>query len=113
MLHNFNLYNVLSHEATNEKMSNEGKYNMAKTIKKIDVEGCELLYAIIRCYQIEYETVDKNISTSLPYDGKVLKTCIKWDMDKFPNKLLNMIDVFLKKHVSKMNEEKVLRQTKK
>jgi len=94
-------------------MSSEGKYAMSKTIKKIDVEGCELLYAIIRCYQIEHETVDTNLSTTLPYDGKVLRTCIKWDMDKIPNKLLRMIDVFLVKHVSKMNEEKVLRQTRK
>jgi hypothetical protein len=113
MLHNFTLYNVLVKEAENTEMSAEEKINMSKLIKKIDIEGCEFVYAIIRCYQIERDTVDQHVSSSLPYEGKMTKTCIKWDMDKFPNDLLRIIELFLKKHILKMNEEKVLRQTRK
>ena len=113
MLHNFTLYNVLVNEVEDNEMSAEEKINLSKLIKKIDIEGCEFVYAIIRCYQIEHDIVDQHVSTTLPYEGKITKTCIKWDMEKFPNTLLRMIELFLKKHVLKMNEEKVLRQTRK
>jgi hypothetical protein len=100
-------------EVEDNEMSAEEKINLSKLIKKIDIEGCEFVYAIIRCYQIEHDIVDQHVSTTLPYEGKITKTCIKWDMEKFPNTLLRMIELFLKKHVLKMNEEKVLRQTRK
>ncbi len=91
-------------------MSLEEKTNLIKLVKKIDTDGCELIYAIVKCYQIEN---DKHFSSTLPYEGKTVKTGMKWDIDKLPNKLLRMIEIFLKKHVLKMNEEKVLRQTRK
>jgi hypothetical protein len=110
MLHNFTLYNILYNEASEEEMTLEEKTNVVKLIKKIDIEGCELIYAIIRCYQLENEN---HLSSTLPYDGKVVKTGMKWDAEKIPTKLFRMIETFLKKHILKMNEEKVLRQTRK
>lgn len=110
MLHNFTLYNILHNEASNEDMNLEEKTILVKQLKKIDLEGCELVYAIIRCYQIEN---DSHISNALPYDGRIVKTGMKWDIENIPTKLLRMIETFLKKHISKMNEEKVLRQTRK
>jgi hypothetical protein len=91
-------------------MSLEEKTNLTKLVKKIDIEGGELVYAIVKCYQVEN---DKQFSNTLPYDGKTVKTGMKWDLDKLPSKLLRMIEIFLKKHILKMSEEKVLRQTRK
>ena len=113
MLHDFTLYNILFNEATDDEMTVDEKNNLAKLVKKIDMEGCELVYAIIRCYQLEHETIDKKLSVALPYEGKVVKSGMKWDVDKLPFRLLRMIDIFLKKHILKMNEEKILRQTRK
>jgi hypothetical protein len=67
-------------------------------IKKIDDNTSELVYALIRVYQLEN---NENISTfTLPYDGKFIDNEIKFDLNELPNKLKHILLKFLKMHCS-------------
>lgn len=55
----------------------------------------ELVYAIIRCYQLHEGSLETYI---LPYGGRKLKKGIKFDFDKFPEKLQHLLLTFITLH---------------
>jgi hypothetical protein len=72
--------------------------------KELDHEGCEILYVIIKYFSIMEE---KMAIETHPYKPKINKNSIKFDINLFPNKLVNMIDQFILLHNKKVLEEKV------
>jgi hypothetical protein len=75
----------------------EEKEELIKKIKKIDLSGAELIYSIIRKYQLENET-DSMSSFNLPYKAVQQKTGIKFNLELLPNKLKQMIYKFVNMH---------------
>ena len=66
-------------------------------IKTIDDNTAELIYALIRVYQLENN--ENNISTfTVPYDGKFIDNEIKFDLNELPIKLKHILFKFLKLH---------------
>ena len=105
----FPLYDNLSKDIANKDLSPSQKRSFIRKIKQIDDNGCELVYVLIRMYQIENDT---NTSFTVPYNGIFSKNDISFDLDQFPNKLKQLLYKFLKVHINKMNEEKsIINQT--
>lgn len=98
---NLPIYDILYNSSLDKDLSDSEKEEFIKIIKKIDLEGSEILYAIIRVFQVNHMDHCNNV----PYSGKILKSGIKFDLDDFPNKLKQMLFSFVKKHVQKMTED--------
>ena len=102
---NFPLYdNLFSEVDTNEDLSIKEKDDFIKMIKDIDQVGCELIYVLIRVYQLE-NTEDKS-TFKLPFGGKFIKDDIKFDLNELPNKLKHILYKFINIHTKNTLEEK-------
>jgi hypothetical protein len=100
----FPLYDSLSKNIPDIDLTSAQKKSFVKIISKIDENGNDLLYALIRMYQVE--TNEKNTSFTLPYNGTFIDNDINFDLDKFPNSLKQVLFKFLGVHLEKMKEEK-------
>jgi len=76
---------------------------VCEKLKTIDDEGSELVYAIIRYFQVYY---DNKPSSHLPYGSKITKQGLKLDIAVFPKRLVEMLHLFLVLHSSKIQAEK-------
>ena len=100
----FPLYDSLSKDIENKDLSNAQKCDFIKRIPKIDNNGHDLVYALIRIYQVENE--EQNLIFNLPYNGTFIDNDIHFDLEKFPYKLKQILFKFLGIHIDKMKEEK-------
>lgn len=99
----FPLYDSLSKNIINQDLTAVQKKNFIKRIEKIDTNGNELVYALIRMYQIENN--DNNTSFTLPYNGTFSDGELHFDLDMFPIPLKQILFKFLGVHLNKMKEE--------
>jgi UTP:GlnB (protein PII) uridylyltransferase len=93
----FPLYdNLLSEVTSYEDLTTKQKDEFMKVIVSIDDNATELVYALIRVYQLE-NSDNKNTFT-LPYDGKYVdeNKDIRFDLNELPNQLKQMLYNFLK-----------------
>ena len=100
----FPLYDSLSKDISDKDLTASQKRIFIKRIEKIDKNGHDLVYALIRMYQVENN--EENTSFTLPYNGTFIQTDINFDLDKFPNYLKHILFKFLDAHIGKMKEEK-------
>lgn len=107
----FPLYDSLTKDIPTNDLTLANKRLFLKRIEKIDQQAHELVYALIRTYQID-KNDDKNINFTLPYEGSYVESDIHFDLDKLPIHLKNILFKFLSVHVDKMKEdEKIESQT--
>ena len=105
----FPLYDSLSKDIKTEDLSVIQKRTFIKRVNKMDTRGHELIYALIRMYQIENN--EENTSFMLPYNGIYVNTDIHFDLDKIPKNLKNILFKFVSIHLEKMKEEKYIINT--
>ena len=86
---------------TNLKITQEDKTNLISNIEKYE-DTHELVFAIIRCYQIN----NSNDISCIPFYGKYLKTkqSYKFDVNYVPDKLINMLKEFYKLHINSLKK---------
>ena len=103
MSSSFPLYdNLINDIDTSTDLKTKEKDEFMSLIKDIDENTSELIYALIRVYQLENES---NISTfTLPYDGKFIDNEMKFDLNELPNKLKHILLKFLKLHCNIINK---------
>lgn len=99
----FPLYDSLSKTIPEVDLSTSEKKSFIKCFEKIDHEGHELVYALIRMYQMVNN--EQNMSFTLPYDGKFINNDISFNLDRFPITLKQILAKFLSVHIEKMEEE--------
>jgi hypothetical protein len=99
----FPLYESLSKNILNTDLTQQQKKIFIKMFGKIDHSGQELVYALIRMYQMENNEDDT--SFVLPYNGKYTGTDINFNLENFPNNLKQILFNFLHIHLEKMKEE--------
>ena len=97
MTSKFPLYSTVINLVSPEKegLSLEKQIQLAQKIKSFDKTTHELVYALIKAFQIN------NPETSLhtvPYEGKQLKTGLKFNISSFPDYLQNILDKFVELH---------------
>ena len=100
----FPLYDNLCKDIIKKDLSTLQKRTFIKRIEKIDKNGYELVYALIRMYQIENN--EDNTSFNLPYKGTHFENGINFDLDHFPITLKQILFKFIVIHIEKMKEEK-------
>jgi hypothetical protein len=101
---NFPLYDSLVSDTTHDDITVKQKDEFMKLVKKMDAYGHELLYVLIRVYQIENS--DDKSTFKTPYGGKFVKTDLKFDLNELPNQLKQVLFKFAQKHSSSMIENK-------
>ena len=88
----FPLYNTLKKNEFKE-LSEEEKDSLYEKLKIMSEEKQEIVYALIKAYYMEEQ--QQFLSTDeLPYNGKILKTRIKFDIDQLPSKLQYILQSF-------------------
>jgi len=98
MSSNFPLYDRLYNEIKDdEDLTAKQKEEFVKITKNIDSDGQELIYALIRVYQLE-NSEDKS-TFKIPYGGKYVKNDIKFDFNELPIKLKHMLYKFVQIHI--------------
>jgi hypothetical protein len=99
----FPLYDRLLNDISHVDLTEVQKRAFIKRIEKIDDHGHDLVYALIRMYQVENN--EKNTSFTLPYSGTFVEANIHFDLNKFPQTLKQILFKFLAVHIDKMKEE--------
>ena len=107
---NFPLYDSLIIEKCMEDLSFEQKDEFVKIVKNLDDNGHELIYALIRTYQLE-NSHDKS-TFKLPYGGKYVKNDMKFDLNELPNELKNILYKFCLIHEKTIAEEKMIEKNR-
>ena len=98
------LFNSLFQECENsENLSEEQIKEMTESVKILHREGHEILFALIRHYQLK---IDQQPIEQEPYDFKTIKSGYKFTMHKLPTKLQIMLKNFVDLHSKKLQEEK-------
>lgn len=101
------LYETLNKEIKENEIktpSLDQKEKFLENFKKIDNMGYEIIYVLIKTHQkIENES---DINT-LPYDAKELKLGIKFNLDNIPTRLFYILDLFLTKHLVRLENDRV------
>ena len=108
-LSSFPLYSNIKSSAKDDALTPEEKLELITTLKRIDTETSEIIYALIRCFYLE--TTGGLDGKTLPYDGKVLKNVFKWELDKLPSKLENILLEFSRRHKMHTEEQKHLQKS--
>ena len=104
----FPLYDILLKESTNDDLSLEQKKELTDIIPSIDNKGHQNIFTIIRMHGLK--TNSGNIF-DIPYDGKKIVRDIKFNVDKLPNVVKQMLYRFVKIHIEKTNEVQSLSST--
>ena len=89
-----------------EEITVKQKDKFIKLVKDIDEYGSELIYALIRFYQLENS--DDKSTFKLPYGGKFVKHDMKFDFNELPNNLKHILFKFIQIHVKTLKEENTL-----
>ena len=103
---NFPLYdNLLSKVKENTRdLSVKQKHLFVENIQKIDKTGLEVIYTLIRVYELKHDKHTSMSDYTLPYDGKYKGKDIEFDFEKFPKRLKRMLFNFLDLHLKTMKE---------
>ena len=89
---NFPLYETLKKDEFKE-LSEDEKDDLFEKIKALSEEKQEIVYALIKVYHMEENRI--TISNELPYNGKILKNRLKFDLDSLPSKLQYILKLFV------------------
>lgn len=100
---NFPFYDTMIKDTKNSDLTVKQKNDFLQKITLIDKNGYELIYALIRVYEINNE--DLPSSFKLPYSGKFVEKDIHFDLEKLPLKLRQVLYKFINVHIKKMDEE--------
>jgi hypothetical protein len=97
------IYETLLNELPDEDLTQVEKTQFMTLIKNIDDYGSEVMYALIRMFQLEH--CEDKTTFKIPYGGKFIKNDIKFDLLELPNKLKQILYKFLLMHTKSQNEE--------
>ena len=80
---------------TDTPIEMEQKQFIMNNIKKIDKQGYEYIYCLIVSFYLDTKQTNAD---NIPFEGKQLKTGIKFNLDDLPNKLQKIIYNFIEKN---------------
>jgi hypothetical protein len=120
----FPLYNTLSKNLSQRDLTKAQKSELISQISQTDKDGHELLYALIKSYYNDHDTLDRqkdgkdtkdkvNEAVSpctnnniLPYSGEIGKDKMSFNLENFPKPLRQLLYKFLNLHQKKLKEDK-------
>jgi hypothetical protein len=96
------LKNEMNMDEEMEPLRLEQKVEMIEKIKELDEQGCSLIYALIRYYQI-YE--DKESAVDVPFHMKKVKTGYRFCIEELPILLQHLLFRFVDIHLKSQKEQ--------
>ena len=99
-------YSLKSLEDSSVDLTPNMKEELLAKIKTLDLKGSELLFALIKFYEVKFMTSTRN--EDIPFDGKYISREYRFDLEKFPLPLRHIIYRFVLMHVKNMEEESVM-----
>lgn len=89
------VYTLLKNSIQDSKvdLTDTEKQNLIQSINTIDKNGAELIYAIIRSYEN-----DNGGDSTIPYNGKIQKSGIRFELESLDITLKKILFEFVKKH---------------
>lgn len=100
----FPLYNTLNKDLPKKDLSLKQKKDFINKTEIIDTQGAELVYALIRAYQIlnNGETLEEK----LPFEGqKLTENNLEFNISKIPIQLRQLLYKFLCLHIKSVREQ--------
>lgn len=91
---NFPLYQTIykaTEETDHSQLTHEQKIELMNNIKLLEKQAHEYIYLLIKIYSLEKDVYSL---TDNPYQCKLFKSGMKWEIDKLPPRLLSMIWYF-------------------
>jgi hypothetical protein len=102
---NFPLYTTLNTNIIKKDLTVLQKNETIKKIESLDCKAHELIYALIKCYYLEN---DNGEQLSIPYNGKLAKERIEFNLSDFPIGLKQLLYKFVIVHQKKLIEDQKL-----
>jgi len=99
----FPLYDSMIKGTAKTDLTIKNKQEFSTLIDQMDKSGHELVYALIRMYQLENQEIEE--IGKIPYFGKTVGIDVEFDLENFPNKLKHLLFKFLKVHIEKMKDD--------
>lgn len=89
------VYTLIKNSIQDSKtdLSELDKQHLVHSINTIDKNGAELIYAIIRSYEN-----DNGGDNTIPYNGKIQKSGIRFELESLDITLKKILFEFVKKH---------------
>jgi hypothetical protein len=101
----FPLYASLNKDLLKRDLTIVQKRNFMNNIDKLDANGHELMFALIKAHYLENES---NAQFDIPYSGKISGDKIEYDLEQIPIQLKHILYKFLFLHLQRMEEDKKL-----
>lgn len=95
------LKNEIDTQQEMEALTSTQMTDLVEKVKLLDEQGCSLVYALIRYYQI-YE--DKENAMEVPFHMKKIKTGHRFCIEDLPVLLQHLLYCFVKIHLKSQNE---------
>jgi len=102
----FPLYDLLLDKSKDAALTQPELLEFMQNVKKLDKNGYELIFVIIRIYSIK--NIPNVTMNEIPYSGQKMEqnnmqnmSAVKFDIRNFPNKLNQMLFEFTKLHLNK------------
>jgi hypothetical protein len=93
-------------DSDNKDFTRSQTTDFNKNIKLIDEKGADIIYIIIKMFEME---TNPKTTNAIPYEGKTVSAKeLKFDLCKFPLNLRHIIYRFLKIHIKNIEEENKL-----
>ena len=102
---NFPLYTSISTGIPNKDLTAKQKKDFIKKVDEMEVDGHELIYALIKTYYIDNE---QDSPFTIPYGGKFVRDDMTFNLADIPHKLRQILYKFVKIHGKKVKEDKNL-----
>lgn len=97
---NFPLFDMVLAETEGSTVVD--KNELCDLVRKLDEEGSELIYALMKCYAYRFHNDD----SSPPFQAKKCKGGYKFEVSNLPDRLIRILHHFALKHYQKIQEER-------
>lgn len=104
------LYYSLKNDTKPLDLTPEQKEDLLFNIKKMDEKGCELFFILLKLHEID--TMPEALD-GLPYECRYVSKEYRFDLEKFPDHLKQILYKFVKMHVKNMEEEVLISSERK
>lgn len=101
MSNNIPIYNTLFTTSSDIDLSLDNKQDFINNIKKLDIQGYKIVYVLIMTYHMN-NTIDNLTSYNFPFDGYYIKEELRFDLEKLPFKLKQMLYTFVIKYFNQL-----------
>lgn len=99
----FPLYDILIKDSIDADLLPDQKKELVMLIPELDDKGHKNIFTIIRVHGLKTNSGE---IFDVPYNGQKLNHQVKFNLDKLPNIVKQMIYKFVHIHDKKMKEEK-------